>query len=184
MTIVRAIATQGRAEADFDRCGFTLTVSDVGSTAQKAKDQIAQSVQEVEAIFSRVQDLDLNIVPEFTRKSMNTSNRGRTFEASWTLSFVIDNPSLAARVHGMFSVRDDIDIQPPNFSLSEVGDLQAEAFADAVAKAKTLFESECAPLEWDYSAHRIAAVDNVRYDLSAATTAVEPKSRAPCWRQP
>ena len=174
LTIVRAIAMTGNAQADFDRCGFTLTISDVGSTAQKAKDQLAKSVQEIEAIFTEVQALELQVIPEFTRKSMNTSNRGRTFCAEWTLSFVIDTPALAAQVHGMFSIRDDIEIKAPQFSLSDVKNLQAAAFTEAVQAAEDLFSDECIALNWDIMNHRICQVDQVRFDHSCATTAVDP----------
>ena len=178
-TSVRSIRITGRAKAPFDRVSFKITVSDIGSTAKKAKDMLAESVQELELLFDQIKAMPLNVLPQFTRKSMDTSHQGaKRFHAQWTLSFMIDAPDQAAAVHSILNQRDDVDLAPPDFSISSVEALKAKAFASAVSKANKQFEMEKATVGWGAHEHKISRIAQANYDISAAATAIEPQRKA------
>jgi len=155
MNISTTVAAKGQAEAPHNLAHFHLVLKDEGSTVPTAK---ARLKKQVESLNIALSDMKVEIGLKFVKNSFRTNsniqqkweynqktheNDFRGFEASYTVSFTIDDLDKVSAIYDALTNLDKVEVGHPWFSLKTLDRLNKKALKRAFDNVQARFEEEC-----------------------------------------
>jgi uncharacterized protein YggE len=155
MNISTTVAAKGQAEAPHNLAHFHLVLKDEGATVPSAK---ARLKKQVETLNIALSDMKVEIGLKFVKNSFRTNsnvqqkweynqktreNDFRGFEASYTVSFTIDDLDKVSEIYDALTNLDKVQVSHPWFSLKTLDRLNKKALKRAFDNVQLRFEEEC-----------------------------------------
>lgn len=146
------VGVTGTAETRFTRASFTAKVVTQAKTGPDAK-KLAEPVIEkiLGAIKSHGEKAKVDrdrLKTGFSVDTYRNRNSGEFagYEATYTASFTCRNIGEATAIHDALTSIDQVQSPSPQFQVDDSVEVHAQAFADAVARAKARFEAQVSAL--------------------------------------
>lgn len=199
LTSVTSVAAVGKAETDFDRATFVLSLDALEETVPLAKDKLKEKVDALNAALdTAVTKHGVVVVKNSTTTGINVSEKkewednkqvSRGHWARFSMSFSTDTLDKVSELYDELTSLDDVAVNSPHFTLKNKDRLHKRALKDAFKKVQNRFEEECEVLELDAKSFEIDAwevsysdthrSDNVRKSMTRSVRAYATGAQGP-----
>lgn len=146
---------KGSTETEFTSATFKAMVTTYGTTGPMAKEKALPCIEAIKrAIVSYGETVGIDMDRLKTSFSVDIHHARNTgefagYKANYTITFTGRNVVEALKLHDALTSIEGVEAPTPIFNLNDSADVHARAFADAVAKARIKFQSQCAALDID-----------------------------------
>jgi uncharacterized protein YggE len=158
-----SIHVKGSVETEFVSATFKAGVTTQGDTGPEAKEkavpireQILKVVQ-AHAEKARIDTTHLETTFGVDVDTHRTTGEFIGYKALYTITFTAKNVVEAPALHDALTSIAGVRSPTPVYNLNDAADVQARAFADAVAKGRVKFEAQCAALDLGPKNYRLAS---------------------------